>query len=160
MNRILQRGGSVFELTDENRIRRNGCEETTTALGAIRAPTGNEGLDELIEQGRTMYMSHRPEERRLAMERLWDAFERLKTIEPGANKKAQIAALLSNIDSDAFRAVVDEDMTALTKIGNTFEIRHRETNTHPVPGDASDYLVGRMALVIGYLIHVRSMKRD
>lgn len=39
-------------------------------------------------------------------------------------------------------------MLALTKIGNAFNLRHHETDKHPVPPEAYDYLYSRMGSLI------------
>jgi hypothetical protein len=71
------------------------------------------------------------------LEKLWDAFERLKTIAVGADKKAQITALIEAAYTEAdTRARLDKEFTELTAIGNAYNIRHFETNKLPIPDDA------------------------
>lgn len=158
VNQILRRNGTVFELTSENRLVRRGNPEALKALDSLRPDTGDAFLDELVERGRSGYLSHRKEDRRSARDALWDAFERVKTTESGKDKKSMIEKLLSNIDSDEFRSEVDKDMKALSNIGNNFMIRHHETNKIPVPPEADDYLVGRISLLLGYLLELRERK--
>jgi hypothetical protein len=66
--------------------------------------------------------------RRESLEKLWDAWERLKTLEPGKDKKASTTALLDKVSSEPmFRAYLEHEATRLTEIGNTFMIRHTES---------------------------------
>ena len=160
VNQILRRNGTVFELTIANRIERHGTPETLVALGALNPRTGDTDLDRMIGQGRSGYLSHRTDDRHAARDTLWDALERLKTVEAGKDKKSMIAALLSYIDSDPFRVIVDREMQELTDIGNEFMIRHHETDRFPVPPEANDYLVGRISLLIGFLLELRDRKQQ
>jgi hypothetical protein len=99
-------------------------------------------------------LSPDPRLRQEALERIWDAFERLKTIEPGADKKASVEALLRRaIAEPNLRENVNDDMTDLTWIGNRFMIRHTETDKIPVgESDHVDYLFHRMFAVIRLLL--------
>ncbi len=56
------------------------------------------------------------------LEELWDAFERLETLEQGANKRAQAEALLNWIAALglAFREALGREAAELTSIGNSF----------------------------------------
>jgi hypothetical protein len=84
-----------------------------------------------------------------ALERIWDAFERVKTLEPPHDDKGRsVAALLDRAaaGSEAHRAVLEAESRALTKIGNSHRIRHSETNQKSLGSDraAGDYLFLRM----------------
>ncbi len=43
-------------------------------------------------------------------------------------------------------------MQDLTKLGNSFQIRHHETGKSPIPSSAQDYVMGRMANLLIYLL--------
>jgi hypothetical protein len=63
--------------------------------------------------------------RRESLEKLWDAWERLKTVEPGKDKKASAKALLDKAAVEPnFRNKLEQEARELTDIGNTFMIRH------------------------------------
>lgn len=84
---------------------------------------------------------------RYALEKLWDAFERLKTLEPGANKRAQADALLTASHRRAldFGKPLGREAAELTSIGNSFRIRHSETTQETLTSlDQVDYLFTRM----------------
>jgi hypothetical protein len=144
VNLLLSRGGTVFELSPEMHIRRVGTPEIQKGLRQLRPATGDETLNGLIEAARGLYSSRRAMDRATAVEKLWDAYERLKSMEVPADKKQSIQALLSQIPDASLRAVVEADMTALTALGNQFQIRHHEVGKHSVPADALDYVAGRM----------------
>jgi hypothetical protein len=155
INGMLSAGATLFQLTGSGRIERIGTPEVQAALADLQPNTGDKGLDDLIVDARELYRSPKPQERQNGLEKLWDAFERLKTIEAGNDKKAKVAALLQHIDSEALRVKVDEEMQALTKIGNEFRIRHHETDKHPVPEpEGRDYLFARLSALMIYLLKI------
>jgi hypothetical protein len=89
VNLIFRRTGVAFELTEDMRTARLGPPETRQVIADLRPATGDAILDELLANARRRYLSRDVGEERLGLEKLWDAFERLKTIEPGPDKKAQ-----------------------------------------------------------------------
>jgi hypothetical protein len=98
-----------------------------------------------------------PQDQVDALEKLWDAFERLKSLENPADKKASIRQLLAKAaGGDAqFQARLDTECTELTKIGNDFHIRHFETDKRPLPTPTKtsvDYLFTRLLSLIAYLL--------
>ncbi|OYT68309.1 MAG: hypothetical protein CFK52_15325, partial [Chloracidobacterium sp. CP2_5A] len=93
--------------------------------------TGDAETDRLLEAARKLILAPDVDRRRDALEKLWDAFERLKALEPGPDKRAQAEALLDRAAGPAaprLRALVGEEAKALTDIGNSFRIRHSETS--------------------------------
>ena len=79
---------------------------------------------------------------------------RLKTIEPGKDKKAQVTALLDRATKEPnYRESLENEAVALTSIGNNFMIRHTETNKTEIKGSARiDYLFHRMFAMIRLLL--------
>ena len=109
--------------------------------------TGDEETDRLLEVARQRIARPRIEDRRDALEKLWDAFERLKTLEPGSNKRTQAERLLDGVATPGtkLRQMLGEEATALTKIGNTFRIRHSETSQENLGSpEQVDYLFSRL----------------
>ena len=121
-------------------------------MADLQPNSGDKELDDLIIEARRRYLSYKKDERRIGLEKLWDAFERMKTIEPltegKSNKKASANKLLTYINDKPLRDVVQKDMEALTNVGNEFRIRHHETDKHAVPVDGHDYLFARMSNAI------------
>jgi hypothetical protein len=88
------------------------------------------------------------DQRRDSLEKLWDAFERMKTLEPGADKRSQADALLNRaagISMPGIRILLGEEAKALTDIGNRFRIRHAESSQEIIStSEQIDYLFQRM----------------
>ena len=64
--------------------------------------SGDAELDGLLSLAKERYLSRKADDRALALEKLWDAFERLKTMDVLGNKKQSANALLDNIASAQF----------------------------------------------------------
>ena len=107
------------------------------------------------------------EAKTLAVEKLWDAFERLKTVHVGLGKK-QSAKLLIDVASAGnadFKNLIEDEFRKLTDIGNSFRIRHHETDKHEIIEEAHyDYLFMRcliaMRLVLVYLDGCQSLSSE
>lgn len=88
------------------------------------------GLKDLVEQAMSLYNNQNIDEKNLAVEKIWDAFERLKTNYTSLNKKEsaeKVITLMSN-GNDQFREIFADEFKKLTEIGNKFRIRHHETD--------------------------------
>jgi len=144
VNRLFARNGIAYQLSEDGRIRRIAPPILDEALFYATFSTGDPDTDKLLESARRRFLHPDPTERVVALEHLWDAFERVKTLEPGKDKKASIAALLDRVAAGPFRALLDDEGLALTRIGNDFRIRHAETEKIPI-GDQEelDYLFHR-----------------
>jgi hypothetical protein len=59
------------------------CPGLGETLTEFTFASGDQKLDELFETARAKFLDPNPEIRRESVEKLWDAFERLKTLEPG-----------------------------------------------------------------------------
>lgn len=117
-------------------------------------------LDRLLEAARAKFSDSNPEIRAEALEKLWDAWERLKTIHSD-DKKVGIRLLLEEaIPDQTLRARVEEEATALTRIGNEFMIRHTETNKIKLTRTAEvDYLFHRLFALVWLLLTPTRDKR-
>lgn len=155
VNRIFARNGIAFELGGDGRITRLGPPGLREALKHTLFNTGDSDLDSLLETARQKYFSPDPRVRLESLEKLWDAWERLKTLEkPELGKKASTAALLDRAAPEpVFRGVLEREARELADIGNSFRIRHSEVDKVPVdPGDQTDYLYHRMFSLIRFLL--------
>lgn len=154
VNRILARNGLAYQLGADGLVVRLAPAVLREALAAAIFRTGDAELDALLEAARKKYLDPDPTVRREALEKLWDAWERLKTIEPGKDKKATSTALLDKAAVEpTFRGMLEADATALTRIGNTFRIRHSETTQIPLAlNEHVDYLFHRLFAVIRLLL--------
>lgn len=152
-NQILARGRTTYELASSLEVQRTGTPEVRKALADLQPDSGDPELDKLVTDARDLYMSHKSSDRKIGIEKLWDAFERLKTIEiRNGDKRRSVTQLLDHVSNGAFRVEVEAEMLALTKIGNAFNIRHHETGKHAVPVEGYDYLFSRMSALIILLL--------
>lgn len=154
VNQILQRGGTMYELDPKLQIVRIGTPAVQQVMEQMTPASGDPDLDALLLRAKELYMSRKDDDRALALEKLWDAYERLKTVEIQGNKKKSADALLDRITSPEFREVTSREMKALTDLGNQFMIRHHETDKHAVPSEAQDYLFARMGSLLVFLLKV------
>ena len=153
VNAMFARFGLAFEMSAEGAITRNPPEEIRESIKVV-FQTGDNQLDELLNVARQKYLSPNPQDRREGLERLWDGLERMKTILPGKDKKAQVTALIhaAYIDVET-RTRIDNELNELTEIGNRYNIRHFETNKTPIPDDAFvDWLFPRCYSVVHALL--------
>lgn len=116
--------------------------------------TGDDQADELLEEACTKFRDENPVLRKEALERLWDAWERLKTICDPNNKKRSAELLISMAGHDAtFEHLLSEEAFALNRIGNEFQIRHYETGKIPVSESSQvDYFFHRCFAMIWLLV--------
>jgi hypothetical protein len=127
------------------------------ALGTLPA-SGDATVDELLREAIEKFKDAAPQTRKAGLERLWDAWERLKTLGTSGNKKMSSAALLDAAATERrFREVLEAEALALTKVGNDFHIRHFETNRSPLTDAAQvDYLFHRMFALLHLLLFSRN----
>ena len=144
VNTLLQRRGLPFEM-------RGGIVQRVESMLVARALTStiwrtcDAHLDEMLESAREKFYSKDPALRRDALDELWDAFERVKTLE-SVDKREGIAKLLDRTAAEPkFRAILEEDAKELTALGNDLMIRHKETDKPPIEDEKHvDYLFTRM----------------
>lgn len=153
VNRIFARNGLAYEFTRSGQIQRTLPPVLDESLRNTTFRTGDHQLDVMLEECRTKFASPDARLRREAIERLWDAWERLKTTD-GADKKLSIAKILDRAaDEQTFRKMLDDEAKQLTSIGNTFHIRHSETTQiHVTDPDQVDYLFHRLFAMIQLLL--------
>lgn len=147
VNLLLRRNGAAFVLDNKGQAQRVLPQPIAETLGWVMFQTGDDETDRLLEAARLRFMSPKLEDRRDALEKLWDAFERLKTLEPGSNKKNQAEALLDHAASpgSGLRETLADEARLLTTIGNNFRIRHSETNQEAINRpEQLDWLFVRM----------------
>jgi len=153
INRVFERHGMAFDLVhgEVTRMAPTGLQE---ALAETVFKTGDADLDRLLETSREKFLNKSFEVRREGLEKLWDAWERLKTIEAGKDKLARVTALLDKAATEPnLRKQLDDEAKLLTKIGNDFMIRHTETNKIPITESAHlDYLFQRMFALVRLLL--------
>jgi hypothetical protein len=144
-NRLLARGGLAYELDSDGRVRRRLPRVIAARLASELPSTVDQTFDELVRAAVERYLDPDPSLRRDGLEKLWDAFERIKTI-LDENKKTGAELLLANATGGATEEaeLLRTEMRALTDIGNQFRIRHHETRATDLTPPLIDYLFTRM----------------
>jgi hypothetical protein len=115
-----------------------------------KTKTNDQELDSLINEAKDRFFI--PKDKQIALEKLWDAFERIKTYFD-SNKRKSSSELVS-IASDGFNfEFIENEFKLLTKIGNEYRIRHHETDKIEVSKSKHiDYLFFRMLSLIDLCI--------
>ena len=157
VNLIFARNGLAYDLKENGQIERLAPPGLRDILKSAVFNTSDSELDKMLESARRKFLDPNPAVRREAVEKLWDAWERLKTLEPGKDKKAKTKVLLDKSAGEHnFRDLLESEANALTKVGNDFMIRHSETNKIPIKIDTHvDYLFHRLFALIWLLLQSR-----
>lgn len=154
INGVFAREGLAFHLDDSGEVHRVAPLVLSEALMSSVFQTGDRELDRLLEEARNKFLSHDDAVRRESLEKLWDAWERLKSIENPADKKDSTGKLLDRVTTEPrFRQVLDVEARALTTVGNDFMIRHTEMSKVPIASvEQVDFLFHRMFAIIRLLL--------
>ena len=151
VNRLLSRNGLVYELDAGGRIRRLVSAVVEEQLRRRLPATRDDAFDTLLETAIHKFTDPDPRVRRDALEKLWDAFERSKTMLHADKRKGAKALIASCAASPREAEMLDAEMRELTALGNQLAIRHHETGTSPFGEATVDHLFARMYAL---LLHV------
>lgn len=157
IERIFARNGLAYELQEDGQIIRLAPPVLRERLQSTMFQTGDNHLDSMLEAARAKYLNPNPLVRRESLEKLWDAWERLKTLENPADKKNSVGILLDKASTEVnFRDRLERESKELTEIGNNFMIRHTETGKTPITSNEQvDYLFQRLFALIYLLLESR-----
>lgn len=159
INRIFQKTGLLYHLNTDLQVERIvENSPLTPAVESAIAAVSEPGTRELLQEAILLHRSPYPADIRNAVEKLWDAYERLKTYYTTMNKRDSAAKIVSDISGGQadYITLFDTEFQALTKIGNNFRIRHHETDKVEITDVRHyDYFFNRclslIALAIQYL---------
>ena len=111
------------------------------------------GLKELLMEAENYYDKGNEH---IAVEKLWDAFERLKTYySPTLNKAQSANKIVDDMSGSSldFKDMYETEFKALTTIGNNFRIRHHETTKIDITDDRQyDYFYKRCLALLSVAI--------
>jgi hypothetical protein len=159
INEIFTESGLLYELTDEKIIERiveNSplTKEIENNFEEVR----EKGTRELLKDAVALYKTPNPAARQDSVEKIWDAFERLKTYYTKLNKKHSVERIVNDManGNDDFAELFDNEFMRLKDIGNNYRIRHHETDKIEITDVRYyDYFFNRclslIALAIQYL---------
>ena len=158
---ILRRNGIAYTLTENGKIERLLPPEVDAAVTTSEFQTGDDELDLLLSTARTKVLDPKPEVRREALQDLWDAWERLITMWPGKDKKAQSKAMLADVagaNSPRFLEALEKEAKELTDLGNKLQIRHFGTDQEKLATSGHvDYLFQRLFSLIWMILRTQKI---
>ncbi len=159
-NRLFSRNGLAFEMLTSGRIVRVLPPVIGEDLQRTAFNSGDRTLDLLLEECRTKFTDRNPLVRREALERLWDAWERLKSLADPADKRRSVQKILDAVTSEPnLRARLEAEAKELNDIGNSHLIRHYEVQQVPVIDvDHVDYLFHRLFAMIQLMLRKKCSK--
>ena len=159
INKIFSRNRLAYQLTEDGHIERLPYTVLSDELKSAHFRTGDEELDDLLEKARVKFLDSDEEIRREALEELWDAWERLKTLKLHLNKREGIKKLLdraSGPSAPKLRSRLETEASELTGIGNELRIRHSETSQEMLVRDEHiDYLFHRLFSLIQLILKTK-----
>lgn len=156
INTLFRRNGIAFVLENDGSIKRVVPELFQKHI-STHLRTCDSVLDDMIDEAQKKFINPDTKIRREAIERLWDCWERIKSLENPTDKKKSVAALLDKASSEPnTRILLEEEARKLTDIGNTFHIRHSEVTQIMISDNIMiDYLFYRLFTFIQLLLSMR-----
>ena len=144
-----------FKVFVDESLRTNDTIDLTSVLDLnvniellfdTKANTKDEELNSLIQEAKERFLN--PSDKQIAVEKLWDAFERIKTYF-GTNKKESSEELIDLIKGELDYKFFQEEFLKLTYIGNNYRIRHHEKDKKEITETNNlKYLFFRMLALI------------
>jgi hypothetical protein len=154
INRIFSRNGIGYELNVNGVIERLIDPVLKNEIDKNYIYSSDSGLNELIKSAINKFHDKNPKTRKESLEKLWDAWERIKTIYPELDKKRSLTKMLEKVSPEiSFRDTLDTEAKELTRIGNNFGIRHSETSQVALEKNQHvDYLFHRLYSMINLIL--------
>lgn len=153
INSLFERNGIAYQLSTEGKIIRV-IQEVFTQIINRKFQTKDTTLNQLLTEATQFILLPKITDRIRAIEKLWDAFERIKTFY-SSNKKVSATQLINLVANGnaLLETYLATEATILTEIGNKFQIRHFETDKQEITDVAHiDYLFFRMFSLIDLFI--------
>lgn len=149
VNTILKLNNIVLKLNN-GKIESTFTSQIKTSTLVLIQETG---LKELLQEATKYYDESNY---KIAVEKLWDAFERLKTYySPTLDKKKSINKIIGDMSSskESYKELFEKEFHELTAIGNSFRIRHHETTKIDIEDNRHyDYFYKRCLSLISVAI--------
>jgi hypothetical protein len=122
-----------------------------------KTETADITLNELVDKSKELFTKG---DKQVAIEKLWDAFERCKTL-LDVDKKVSVNKILNILSSQLDNVFLENEFTALTQIGNDYQIRHHEISKKPIGSDVErEYLFFRMLSLIDFTLTKLTIAED
>ena len=156
---IFRLNGLAYQLTEEGRIERLLDPVLRETLANQEYNTGDSEIDDLLNKSKLKFLDPNAETRREALESLWDAWEKFKSLEGQGDVRAGARILLdaaAGPDAPKFREALEREASELRDIGNKHGIRHRNMDQERLVKDEHvDYLFHRMFSLIHMILRLR-----
>ncbi len=159
INRIFAESGLLYTLTGEKIIER--VVENSPLTSEIEKNISNvkeKGTQELITEAIMLHKQTSPESLTDAVEKIWDALERLKSYYITLDISHSTSKIVNDMahGQAAFTDLFNAEFKVLTDIGNNFRIQHHEIDKIDITDTRHyDYFFNRclslIALAIQYL---------
>lgn len=159
INNTLRKDNLSFRLSDSGLIELQADHEVLSPeiianVDLIAEP----GIRDLLKEAIEKHMQPTVQAHRDAVEKIWDALERLKTYYTTMDKRSSATKIATDMadGNQNYFALFNSEFKALTDIGNDYRIRHHETNKIDITDPRHyDYFFNRclslIALAIQYL---------
>lgn len=156
INNVFTMTGLLYVMTENKTIERV-IDESVVSPDLIKeiSTVKEKGIRELLDDAITRFKAPDPDAPRDAAEKIWDAFERLKTYYTSMDKQTSSTQIIQDMaDRDTnYINLFTEEFKTLTKIGNDYRIRHHETSKIDIPDpNYYDYFFNRCLSLIGLAI--------
>ena len=155
VNRLLRRCRHPYTLDESGKVKRRLIPTFQNLVRKGHFRTGDSELDRLLSEACDKFESPDIVVRRESLERLWDAWERLKSMCIPGDKAASVRKLLDDFVSEPqLRKIVEADADGLTKLGNALMIRHTEVDKPPITHPQHvDYVFLRLFALITSILN-------
>jgi len=158
LNLILNRNGLAFTMTEAGKVERLLDDPAGQELLRARFNTGDARLDELLEEARSKFLDPDPRLHQEAVERLWDAWERLKTVKNPEKRRGSAELLDACTKTSALREMLEVEALSLTDLGNGLHIRHSETTQTRIDDPLLlDYMFQRLFALVHLILNKNGM---
>lgn len=120
--------------------------------------TKDDDLNKLLREAKDRYL--KPNDQIVALEKIWDAFERIKTYHD-ADKKKSANILIGEMSTELDDFELNKEFETLTKIGNTYRIRHHEIDKKPITDPLQiKYLFFRMLSLLDLAVETLRIREN
>ena len=116
-----------------------------------KANTSDIQLNQLIEEAKQRFLN--PNDKQIALEKLWDAFERLKTFYD-KNKKVSSSKVVELVSEGFDSYFIENEFKTLTNVGNSYRIRHHEKGKKELLPQHVNYFFFRMLSLIDLCLSI------
>lgn len=156
INTILRRNSIRYEIITDGCIKRKIPDEIEILL-QMPFSSGDTTLDSLLKEAKEKLHVPSIAERQISIEKIWDAWERVKSIENPNNKSDSTKRILDYAATEpTYRQILEDEARSLTSIGNRFRIRHSEVDKIEIGRESQiDYFFYRMYSLIALLLRER-----